>query len=159
MAVDDQQTIHEQPRGTAIAVDERMNAHKPIMRLRGDVHRMESGSGLEPIGKIPHPVWHPSRIRQHDGRTGDPYRHGAIGAGGCMIDAFEHQFVQAEDVMLGNDAMTADELRDEINRPRMVARHGMLLEALAPDRHSRDPAALNAGNQEVVPRRAAAAWG
>lgn len=76
-----------------------------------------------------------------------------------MIDAFEHQFVQAEDVTLGNDAMTADELGDEINRPRMVARLGMLLEALAPDRHSRDPAALNAGNQEVVPRRAAAAWG
>ena len=154
IAVDHQQTIHEQPRGTAIAVDEGMYAHEPEMRLRGEVHRVEGGSGLEPIGKIPHQIWHPSRIRHDDGRAGDPYRHGAIGAGAGVIDAFEHQFVQAKDFLLGNDALTADEFGDEIERPRMVGRLEMFLEALAADGYSlfQNNGSLSAGERVAFQR-------
>ena len=71
-----------------------------------------------------------------------------------MIDAFEHQFMQAEDFLLGNDALTADELGDEIERPRMVGRLEMFLEALAADGHSlfQNHGSLTAGKRVAFQR-------
>ena len=128
------QEIHQQPRRATIAVDERMNRHKPVVCLARERNRMQAGWVTEPAAESVHQIGNLSRIRQDDCRAGDSHRYIAIPSGIPGIDAVEHEFVEFEKLLFRDAAgLPVNQRHHEIERPRVVGRLEMLPETLAAD--------------------------
>jgi hypothetical protein len=97
----EQQQIHEQPRRATVSVDEGMNRHELVMRLRREFHRVQIGAShfFQNIG---HQRRHFERVRQDHHRAGNSNGDGAIPTSIGVVDSMEDGRMEVQDGVLGD---------------------------------------------------------